>query len=151
MSNNIKLSNLRLEDIKIIENHFIINPDVPFKEWDGPTPINVSPSFQVHDQDESIGRVIIEVKLFDKDFDENKYPFFLKTVILGQFKMSDHEEGNIIDQYGINMTSMLLPYARSYIAALTGLAGIDAIHIPAINVMRLFEELEDEEETNELD
>jgi len=142
-------SNLHLDDIKVLESILSINDKVSYKEWTGNTALSIIPTFQISKENQNEGRLLIDIKMFDEDFIKNGYPFFLRIIIAGYFSLNEDE--NIIEQYALNMTSVLLPYARSYIAALTGLSGIDAVHLPAINVERLFMELEDEDGTIEVD
>lgn len=136
-------SNLNIDDIKIIESEFKLNFDVPLSEWKDETPVSLSPEFLIG-EDSRHGRVKIEAELFSEDYLEKDYPYYLRVVVLGQFSLlSDDANKDVFDEYAVSMTSLLLPYVRSYIAALTGLSGMSGVNIPAINVLRLFEELAD--------
>lgn len=140
-------SNLRIDDIKIIESQIKLNNNFNFSqsEWTEETPVSITPEFLVNEKDERIGRVRLEVKVFDENFLEQDQPYYLRVVTQGQFSLLTETPVNVFDEYALSATSMLFPYVRSFIAAVTGLSGINSVHIPAINVVRLFEELGSQE------
>ena len=94
----------------------------------------------------------LEVTLFDQKFQEKNEPLFLKITVLGFYKADDvlGTEDNIFDKYLSNTISMLYPYIRSYIASITGMFGIDAIRLPAINVLKMLEEKVSENKNSNL-
>ena len=85
----------------------------------------------------------LNINVFDESFKENGEPFYISITVRAFFK-DKNEDGdkNIFEKYGINIISMTYPYARAYISALTGMAGITPIQIPPINVYNLLENMD---------
>jgi preprotein translocase subunit SecB len=53
------------------------------------------------------------------------------------------DKSKLSNYFYVNAPAILFPYIRAYIAALTSLSGIEAIHIPTLNMTKLKKELEE--------
>lgn len=80
--------------------------------------------------DESKFRLILEVKIFDK----NKH-IDINVISHGYFEfdrdLNDDEKSMFFD---VNAPAILFPYLRAYISTLTALSGLKPITLPTINL-----------------
>lgn len=141
-------SDLSLQGVRVEKFIFTINDSVAFDDMDE-IKISVVPTPKISASDSSKGRLELEVSLFDENFLEKQFPFYLKMEIVGLFEdedYSDNPESSVFDKYLANAISMLYAYARSHIASVTGMFGIDVVNIPTINVIKLLQELSESRE-----
>lgn len=133
-------SDLVLNAVRVEDFIFKINEESDLYNIED-VKISIVPVPKVNSENNNLGRLDLEVRLFDEYFIENNEPFYLKMVIVGLFEDKGKREENqdIFDMYLPNSISMLYSYARSNIAALTGMFGIDQIQLPTINVIKLLE------------
>ena len=71
---------------------------------------------------------------FGRYAEENNYPFYLKTVLEGEFEI----EGDDIEKFEINGISLLYPYVRSIISTYTANSNIPTLVLPPINVINYY-------------
>lgn len=83
--------------------------------------------------------ITLTTEIFNEDFVDNEFPFYLKTTIRGFFTCS--EDVNIKD-FQFNGMAILLPYVRSIITSVTAQAGINPVILPPINVYKVFNKSE---------
>lgn len=144
-------SNLTLQQIVVEEMVYQINTGYDLSKI-SEAQVSINPRPRLNKEDPSLGVLELEVTLFDQKFQEKNEPLFLKITVLGFYKADDvlGTEDNIFDKYLSNTISMLYPYIRSYIASITGMFGIDAIRLPAINVLKMLEEKVSENKNSNL-
>ena len=137
-------SDLELLDVNISMFIFEINSDYDFdKIEDEEIRYSVVPNMGISTHSNHEGKLEMNINVFDESFKENGEPFYISITVRAFFKdKNEDEDKNIFEKYGINIISMTYPYARAYISALTGMAGITPIQIPPINVYNLLENMD---------
>ncbi|WP_342470129.1 hypothetical protein [Ureibacillus sp. FSL K6-3587] len=135
------LSELKIEKIRIDKSEFHFNPN--FNNTSEETPLNVSYGVEmlINKEDERSAIILLRCGINLEEKFEN-VPFTVDTLTVGFFKV---DKGDI-KEYLINAISILIPYSRSHIATLTAISGIPPVTLPAINVLRLLEELKEQDE-----
>ncbi|WP_339285491.1 protein-export chaperone SecB [Paenibacillus sp. FSL R5-0486] len=130
------ISTLRFNDYKIDRMIFSRNHnfnDIENEELE----IEFKFSSEVHvSTDKSKAIVVLTCRLFDEDFNENNFPFFLELTMRGYFDCENVD----FENFELNSMAILLPYLRSTITSFTAQAGISPVIIPTINVYNLFHE-----------
>jgi len=128
---------LHFDKVLIKDTEFHINEQVPFSKWlDDKSEITIEPAVQKGKKDTNKGRALINFKIGEKNNKEEPKPFYIKITVVGYFTCE--EKVDIVEKYGLNMVNVLLPYGRTYISSLTGLAGYQNILIQPVNVYDLF-------------
>ncbi len=83
--------------------------------------------------------VDLKVEIFEKD---DKYPFHMIVTIRGFFTIEDNNEGINFEP---NAIAILYPYIRSIVSTYTSQANIMPLILPVINVNKLLENKEKNE------
>lgn len=128
---------LHFDKVLVKDTEFHINEKVPFSPSDKENKIVVEPLVQKGIDNTKKGRAIIKASINDDKFIENGFPFYIKLEIVGAFTCD--EDADVVDKYAMNMVNILLPYVRTYVSSLTGLAGYQSIIIQPINILELME------------
>ena len=143
-------SNLLIEKIEIVQSLLLVNEFIEYDEWkkENNLRFSVIPEVGLNKKDKSSARLKLEIELFDFDFVENDEPFYIKVKMYAYFNeniVDDDDDKNVTQKFAVNMVSMAYPYLRAHVAAITSLAGIPDVIVPAINVYKLFEEIEEKQ------
>ena len=134
-------SKLIFKNVRVKSLNYSINEAIDLSEIKD-IDILISPTPRLAEDDIHSGVVELSVELFDEFYIENNKPFHIEIVVQGMFTDSDKtSKMNVFEKYFSNMISILYPYIRSYISAITGMFGIQNVQIPAINVYDLITNL----------
>ena len=87
-------------------------------------------------QDESDATVAMVCEIFDDDFSNDDFPFYLKVAIAGDFRCT---VPNSKDFFELNGTAILFPYLRAFVTNFTAQAGFPPLILPPINVYKFLE------------
>lgn len=110
-------------------------------------PMQYAFSGQVEVNDEkNAAMVTLTCEVFHEDFTMHQVPFFIKITIRGHFGLSGATD---IAQFQINSIAILMPYLRATISSFTAQAGINPVSIPIMNVSKMFNNVEEQEESAE--
>lgn len=74
-----------------------------------------------------------------KDAEENNYPFEFKAELIGFFELDGVEEEKKQVYAEQNAVAILFPYLRALITTYTGLANVQPLVLPPINVVKYIE------------
>lgn len=77
----------------------------------------------------------LSIELF-RNAEENNYPFNMKIALFGFFEVENVEEKNKMAYAEQNAVAILFPYVRAIITSYTGLANIEPLILPPINVVK---------------
>jgi len=129
-----KSSPFSFKGYTIQESHILRKPVLQKGKFD----IKVTP----------FGQIDKKKKLFQLDLiveaSELTGRFNCKVHCIGFFEFKNVVDKTTLSNYFyVNAPAILFPYIRAYIAALTSLSGIEAIHIPTLNMTKLKKELEE--------
>lgn len=91
-------------------------------------------------EDEFILTLTIEIF---KNAKQNNYPFNFKSEILGSFLISDVEEEKKQIYAEQNAVAILFPYCRALVTTYTGLANVNPLILPPINVVKYLKNKEE--------
>lgn len=129
MENQVK-SKLRFVNYKVMEVFLKQNEKFENER----RPIDVQFTLKHHtDIKENNMKIKLEIVVFD-NAEENNLPFYLKTVLEGEFEI----EGEDIEKFEINAISLLYPYVRSIISTYTANSNIPTLVLPPINVINYY-------------
>lgn len=78
------------------------------------------------------------VELF-KDAENNKYPFNFRAELIGFFEIDQCDENKKKIYAEQNSVAILFPYVRALITTYTGLANVNPLILPPINVVKYLE------------
>ncbi|TKH40306.1 hypothetical protein C1I59_00600 [Paenibacillus polymyxa] len=81
-----------------------------------------------------------------KDVQKKDRSFTLETEVVGKFSLSLHNSKQIQELCRLNATAILYPYLRAFISNLTALSGVPNLLLPTVNVHKLLEESEKDEQ-----
>lgn len=88
--------------------------------------------------------VTVRCKVFEKP-EENNYPFSLRVNISGDFIFDGNiEEEGFLQFCQTSGIATLLPYLRSIVTSITGIANVEPLVLPLLNVKNLQEKLKEE-------
>ena len=129
MENQVK-SKLRFVNYKVMEVFLKQNEKFENER----RPIDVQFTLKHHtDIKGNNMKIKLEIVVFD-NAEENNFPFYLKTVLEGEFEI----EGDDIEKFEINGISLLYPYVRSIISTYTANSNIPTLVLPPINVINYY-------------
>ncbi|MDB2160497.1 MULTISPECIES: protein-export chaperone SecB [Clostridium] len=80
----------------------------------------------------------LSVELF-KDAEKNNYPFNFKADLIGFFELNEVEESKKQVYAEQNAVAILFPYLRALITTYTGMANVQPLILPPINVAKYIE------------
>ncbi len=129
---------LQFENYKIIKLLFEKNTDIPNETKE----FNVNPQFlkQINIVDEHNFNIALGCKITSTD--NNPFPFSFEVIIEGFFTINEIKDNEkIIEE---NAVAILFPYLRSTVSMLTLTANENALVLPTINIIKMFEELDKE-------
>lgn len=115
-----------------VEEFFIKRNPVP----PGTPDFNVTPQGLINRSKGSF-LLILEVSVKDT---EGAYDIRFTSVASFLFKKDEAEGIYISNYFYLNAPAIVFPYIRSYIAGVTALSGLDAIHLPLMNFPKLIGE-----------
>jgi len=147
---------LTFKDYVVKDITFRLNPHYKNYRESAPIKCQIKTNHHVHEENDDLIMVAINVQLFEENFIENKEPFYLNLIIEGFFELKAGD-GNpdLVDPDSIekivksNTVAILFPYVRNVVTQITMLANIAPVILPTINTFKLIEEadnLKDESE-----
>lgn len=145
-------SDLIIKKIEVVQSVLLVNEDVDFKKWrkDNPLEFTVEPELGIGKSDKSSARLKLDVEIFDTEFENENKPFYIKVSMNIFFKDENFDskiDNDILQKYAVNMVSMAFPYVRSHVTTITSISGFSNVVLPAINVIKLFNEMIEKDET----
>ena len=87
-------------------------------------------------KENNILKVDLNVTVFE-EAEKNNYPFYIKLRVRGIFQIEGNDED--VGFFKPNAIAILFPYVRAIISTYTGIANINPLILPAINVNKLLE------------
>lgn len=81
----------------------------------------------------------LSIELF-KDAEKNNYPFEFKAELMGSFELEGVEENKKQLYAEQNAVAILFPYLRALITTYTGLANVQPLILPPINIVKYLED-----------
>ena len=126
----IENSPFKLDSFMVIESHITREPS-PLKD----VTVKISPKG-------ILNRPKKNFSLFLDVIVEDTGSVEINISCVGSFKFkNDINEQQLSNYFLINAPSIIFPYIRSYISALTALSGLPAVNLPVMNLTSLKEDL----------
>ncbi len=98
---------------------------------------NIKINVERNKNDQSMFTTELEVDVF-KDSIVKNYPFEMKLILVGEFKVRESGISQIEDLAEKNSVSILFPYIRSLISTYTANSNVNTLILPPINVHKVF-------------
>jgi len=120
-----------IQDIRLIESHFKINPDYQFTQK--PVPISSSLDLKYEKKNKSVQ---VEISI---NSDNKNQPFIFNIVLVGLFNFEALPSEKELERIAhINCAAILFPYARETVADVTRRAGVPVFHMEPINFVHFY-------------
>ena len=141
------ISKLKIESVRAEKSVFELNPKFLGSKNDKSVDSDIGTDLKfevgilINKNDDSQGIIRLSCEINTDDIEES--PFFMEVTIIGEFS-TDEEK---FEDFVINSVSLLFPYLRAHISTVTSISGVDPVIIPAVNIMDLLKESEENEES----
>lgn len=127
---------MQFENYNIVKLSFEKNTEISNESAE----FNVNPQFlkQINIVDEHNFNIALGCKIISTE--DYPFPFSFEVIIEGFFTINNIKDNEkIIEE---NAVAILFPYLRSTVSMLTLTANENALVLPTINIIKMFEELE---------
>lgn len=131
-------SQLKFQNYQVEKMLFSLNDN---NTCEAGQPVELMPEFsrEIRKIQESQYELLLKI-VIERTKEQEALPFSLEVTVKGSFLLEGIENAERSMQ--INATAILFPYLRTTVSLLMSLANIEPLLLPAINIVRMFDEQE---------